>query len=166
MTPGTTPLAEATADLVAIVAFSAAGISAAILVVGVLIVAILADASHQLRRIGDQLGTLNDHVRAVRVEGIDIHAEAGAIGRPALDAEQLVRGAGFLITLWRKVLRKDGEAIPSAERLTLDLGEAMGVSLPTREGVVAITPRGQTVRSGLLPYGAKPIPAVHDPEAA
>ncbi|MGU3664433.1 hypothetical protein ACLBX9_09645 [Methylobacterium sp. A49B] len=157
--PGTTPLSEATADLVAIVAFSAAGISAAILVVGVLIVAILADASHQLRRIADQVET-------IREVGVDLHFEAGALGRPALDAEQLVRGAGFLITLWRKVLRKEGETIPSAERLTLDLGEAMGVPLPTREGVVSITPQGTTVKSGLLPYRAKPIPAVLDPEAA
>ena len=82
-----------------------------------------------------------------------------------LDAEQLVRGAGFLITLLRQVLAKDGEAIPSAERLTLDLGSAMGVPLPTRQEAVAITPTGVTVKSGLLPYGAASISAVLDPEA-
>ena len=73
-----------------------------------------------------------------------------------LDAEQLVRGAGFLVTLAREVLAKPGEAIPSAERLTLDLGEAMGVPLPTRQDGVAVTPGGITVRSSLLPYGAAP----------
>lgn len=71
-----------------------------------------------------------------------------------LDAEQIVRGLGFLVTLARQVLAKPGETIPSAERLTLDLGTAMGVTLPTRQEQVAVTPQGATVKSGLLPYGA------------
>lgn len=83
-----------------------------------------------------------------------------------LDAEQLVRGAGFLITLVRQVIAKPGEAIPSAERLTLDLGAAMGVALPVREDVTAFLPGGATVQSGLLPYGATSIPARLDPETA
>ena len=76
-----------------------------------------------------------------------------------LDAEQIVRGAGFLITLVRQVLAKPGEAIPSAERLTLDLGKAMGVPLPVREEATAFGPGGTRIQSGLLPYGAASIPA-------
>ena len=83
-----------------------------------------------------------------------------------LDAEQIVRGLGFLVALARQVLAKPGEAIPSAERLTLDLGAAMGVPLPTRQDGVAVTPGGITVRSSLLPYGAASIPARLDPETA
>ena len=158
MSPATIPLSEATADLVAIVAFSAAGIAAAILIVGVLIVALLTDATHQLRRIGEQ-------VERIREEGVDLQVEPGALGRPALDAEQVVRGAGFLITLLRGVVKKPGEAIPSADRLTLDLGKAMGVPLPVREEVTAFLPNGATVQSGLQPYGAAPITAVLDRKA-
>lgn len=137
--------------------YGAAGIALVILLIGAWFALILSDICHQLRR-------LVNHLRALRDEGIDIHVEAGALGRPTLDAEQIVRGAGFLITLWRKVLRKEGEAVPDADRLTLDLGEAMGVALPTRDEAVSITPRGATVKSGLLPYGSKPIPARFDPE--
>lgn len=152
-------LTAAIGELADVVLYGAAGVAVAILLMGVLIAAVLADGCHQLRAIYDQL-------TKIRVEGVDINIDAGAIGRSPLDAEQLVRGAGFLITLWRKVLAKPGEAIPSAERLTLDLGEAMGVPLPTREGVVAIVPGGKTIRSGLMPYGAAPTPAALDRETA
>lgn len=81
------------------------------------------------------------------------------------DAEQLVRGAAFLVTLWRQVHRKEGETIPSADRLTLDLGAAMGVPPPVREDAVAFVPGGARVQSGLLPYGAASIPAALDREA-
>jgi len=83
-----------------------------------------------------------------------------------LDAEQIVRCLGFLVTLARQVIAKPGEAIPSVDRLTLDLGAAMGVHLPTRQDGVAVTPGGTTVRSGLLPYGATSIPAALDRETA
>lgn len=152
-------LTAAIGELADAVLYGAAGVAVAILLMGALIAAILADGCHQLRAI-------NDQVTKIRDEGVDINVEAGAIGRSPLDAEQLVRGVGFLITLWRKVLAKPGEAIPSAERLTLDLGEAMGVALPTRQGVVAIVPGGKTIRSGLMPYGAAPIPAAIDRETA
>ena len=83
-----------------------------------------------------------------------------------LDAEQIVRGLGFLITLARQILAKPGEAVPPEERVTLDLGKAMGVPLPVREEAVAFLPGGATVQSGLLPYGSKPMPARLSPEVA
>ncbi len=81
-----------------------------------------------------------------------------------LDAEQLVRGAGFFAGLVIARLQKPGESIPTAERLTLDLGEAMGVPLPTKDGTIAFVAGGQQVKTTLLPYGAVPQPAVRDPE--
>lgn len=158
MTPVATPLSEATSDLMWTLALSAGGITVVILLIGVLIVAVLVDAASQLRRIGDQL-------HALQQEGIDVHVGPGTLGRSALDAEQLVRGAGYLVTLLRKVVKREGEAIPDADRLTLELGKAMGVPLPTRDDAVSITPRGATIKSGLLPYGSKPIPARLEPEA-
>jgi len=88
--------------------------------------------------------------------------------RPAfpLDAEQLVRGAGFFAGLIVQRLKKPGEAVPNAERLTLDLGEAMGVPLPTKDGTVAYVAGGRTVKTTLLPYGMRPTSAAHDPEVA
>lgn len=152
-------LTAAIGELSDAILYGAAGLAAVILVMGAVLAVALSGIVQQLRE-------LADHVDGIRMEGVDINVEAHALGRAPLDAEQLVRGAGFLITLWRKVLRKDGEAIPSAERLTLDLGEAMGVPLPTRSDAVAFLPGGTTVRSGLLPYGAEAIPAALDPEIA
>lgn len=152
-------LTAAIGELADAILYAAAGLAAVILVMGAVITVVASGVLHQLQ-------DLNDHVAKVRDQGVDINVEAALLGRPALDAEQLVRGAGFLITLWRKVLRKEGETIPSEERLTLDLGEAMGVPLPTRQGVVAIVPGGKAIRSGLLPYGAKPVPAALTSETA
>lgn len=152
-------LTAAIGELSDAILYAAAGIAVVILIMGAVITVVATGVLHQLQE-------LNDHVAKIWDEGVDINVEAGAVGRRPLDAEQLVRGAGFLITLWRKVLAKPGEAIPSAERLTLDLGNAMGVPLPTRSDTVAIVPGGATVRSGLLPYGAEPIPAALASETA
>lgn len=157
MTPVSLPLAKAASDLMWTLALAAGAVTVAILLIGVLIVAILAEASAHLRQIGRHLERLNR-------EGIDIHIEAGAIGRAPFDAEQIVRGAGYLITLLRQCVKKDGEAVPSADRLTCDLAAVMGVPLPTRDDAVSITPRGVTIKAGLLPYGSKSISARLDPE--
>lgn len=151
-------LTAAIGELADAVLYAAGGVAAVILVMGAVVTVVASGVLHQLQDLNDQVATIRD-------EGVDINVEAGAIGRSPLDAEQLVRGAGFLMTLWRKVLAKPGEAIPSTERLTLDLGQAMGVPLPTRSDAVAFGPGGTTVRSGLLPYGAEPIPAALDREA-
>ncbi|MET3485407.1 hypothetical protein [Methylobacterium sp. 1973] len=152
-------LTAAIGELADAVLYAAGGLAAVILVMGAVVTVVASGVLHQLQ-------DLNDQVTKIRDEGVDINVEAGAIGRSPLDAEQVVRGAGFLITLWRKVLAKPGEAIPTTERLTLDLGEAMGVALPTRQGVVAIVPGGKKIRSGLMPYGAAPTPAALAPESA
>ncbi|WP_267355710.1 MULTISPECIES: hypothetical protein [unclassified Methylobacterium] len=82
-----------------------------------------------------------------------------------LNAEQLVRGAGFILGLWHIRTKLPGEAIPSREQLTLDLAAAVGVPLPTRQDAVGILANGTKVQTKLLPYGAEPIPTVLDPEA-
>lgn len=82
-----------------------------------------------------------------------------------LDAEQLVRAAGFILGLWHVRTKLPGEAIPSTEQLTLDLAAAVGVPLPTRQDQVAVLPNGTKVQTKLLPCGAASIPAVLDPEA-
>jgi len=150
-------LNAAIGELADAILYGAAGIAVAILLMGAVLAVIFSEGVQQLRVIAD-------HAGAIRDEGIDITVEPGAIGRPALDAEQIVRGAGFLITLLRGVVKKPGEAIPPADRLTLDLGKAMGVPLPVREEATAFLPNGTRVQSGLLPYGAASIPAALDPE--
>ncbi|MGU3664460.1 hypothetical protein ACLBX9_09780 [Methylobacterium sp. A49B] len=82
-----------------------------------------------------------------------------------LDAEQLVRLAGFALNLWHVRTQIPGETIPSREQLTLDLAAAVGVPLPTRQDQVAILPKGTKVQTKLLPYGSAPIPAALDREA-
>lgn len=83
-----------------------------------------------------------------------------------LNAEQLVRGAGFILGLWHVRTKLPGEAIPSTEQLTLDLATAVGVPLPTRQDQVAILANGTKVQTKLLPYGSALIPAARNPEAA
>jgi hypothetical protein len=80
-----------------------------------------------------------------------------------LDAEQLVRLAGFALNLWHVRTQKPGETIPSAEQLTLDLAAAVGVTLPTRQDQVAVLANGTKVQTKLLPYGAdaRPLAAAH-----
>ncbi|MCJ2051695.1 hypothetical protein [Methylobacterium sp. J-070] len=79
-------------------------------------------------------------------------------------AEQWVRGLGFFGGLLLAYLKRPGEAVRSAERLTLDLGDVMGVPLPTRQDQVTILPNGTKVQTKLLPYGAASIPAALDRE--
>ncbi|WP_426315547.1 hypothetical protein ACN9MF_11540 [Methylobacterium fujisawaense] len=152
-------LSAAIGELADAVLYGAAGIVGAIMLMSAWLAAILLDACHQLRK-------LARHLWEIRDEGIDINVEAGAVSRSPFDAEQLVRLYGFILGLWHKRTKLQGEAIPSTERLTLDLAEAVGVELPTRQDVVGIRPNGTTVKSSLLPYGAEPIPAALDPETA
>ncbi|WP_267422709.1 hypothetical protein [Methylobacterium sp. GC_Met_2] len=90
------------------------------------------------------------------------HVPAGS-GFP-FNAEQLVRFAGFVLSLWHKRTKLPGEAIPSAEQLTLDLAAAVGVPLPTRQDAVGILANGKKVQTKLLPYGSTSIPAALDRE--
>ena len=152
-------LTAAIGELADAVLYGAAGVAVAILLMGSLIAAILADGCHQLRAINDQVGKIRD-------EGVDINVEAGAVSRSPFDAEQLVRLYGFILGLWHARTKLPGEAIPSTERVTLDLAEAVGVDLPTRQDVVGIRPKGTTVQTSLLPYGAETIPAALDRETA
>lgn len=80
-------------------------------------------------------------------------------------AEQWVRGLGFFGGLLLAYCKRPGEAVASTERLTLDLGAAMGVPLPTRQDRVAILPNGTKVQTKLLPPGSVSIPANLDREA-
>ncbi|MBP2494664.1 hypothetical protein ABID82_007293 [Methylobacterium sp. PvP062] len=152
-------LTAAIGELADAVLYAAAGLAAVILVMGAVITVVASGVLHQLQ-------DLNDHVAKVRDEGVDINVDAGAIGRSPFDAEQLVRLYGFILGLWHKRTKLKGEQIPSTERVTLDLAEAVGIELPTRQDVVGIRPNGTTVQTSLLPYGAEPIPAALDPETA
>jgi len=81
-----------------------------------------------------------------------------------LTAEQLVRGAGFILGLWHIRTKLPGEQIPSAEQLTLNLAAAVGVPLPTHQHQVAILPNGKKVQTTLAPPRA--IPTSGTPEGA
>lgn len=152
-------LTAAIGELADAVLYGAAGIAVAILLIGAVLAVVLSGAVQQLHAI-------EGHVDEIRVDGIDINVDAAEVGRSPFDAEQIVRGAGFILGLWHARTKLPGEAIPSTERLTLDLAEAVGVELPTRQDVVGIRPNGTTVQTSLLPYGAEPIPAALDPETA
>lgn len=81
-----------------------------------------------------------------------------------LNAEQIVRFAGFILSLWHVRTKLQGEQIPGRDQLTLDLAAAVGVRLPTRQDQVAVLPNGVKVQTKLLPYGAKlQAPAAHGP---
>ena len=77
-----------------------------------------------------------------------------------LSAEQLVRGAGFILGLWHIRTKLPGEQIPSAEQLTLNLAAAVGVALPTHQHQVAILPNGKKVQTTLAPARAIPKPVI------
>lgn len=152
-------LTAAIGELADAVLYGAAGVAVVILVMGAVLAVALSEIVQQLRE-------LVDHVDEIRMEGVDINVDAGAVGRSPFDAEQLVRLYGFILGLWHTRTKLPGEVIPSTERLTLDLAEAVGVELPTRQDVVGIRPNGTTVQTSLLPYGAEPIPAALAPETA
>lgn len=152
-------LTAAIGELSDAILYGAAGLSAVILVMGAVLAVGVSEIVQQLRK-------LADHVDEIRMEGVDINVDAEAVGRSPFDAEQLVRLYGFILGLWHKRTKLPGEQIPSTERVTLDLAEAVGVELPTRQFVVGIRPNGTTVQTSLLPYGAEPIPAALDPETA
>lgn len=71
-----------------------------------------------------------------------------------LDAEQIVRGLGFVLHQWFNRTRPPDHAAISLDAVTLTLGKVMGVPLPTEEvtklGLVA----GSGTRKVLLPYGS------------
>lgn len=152
-------LTAAIGELADAVLYAAGGLAAVILVMGAVVAVALSEIIQQLRE-------LADHVDEIRMEGVDINVDAEAVGRSPFDAEQLVRLCGYVLGLWHKRTKLQGEQIPSTERLTLDLAEAVGVELPTRQDVVGIRPNGTTVQTSLLPYGAEPIPAALAPETA
>ncbi|MCJ2143692.1 hypothetical protein [Methylobacterium sp. E-066] len=77
-----------------------------------------------------------------------------------LSAEQLVRGAGFILGLWHIRTKLPGEQVPSAEQLTLNLAAAVGVALPTHQHQVAILPNGKKVQTTLAPPRAIPTPGI------
>lgn len=145
-------LTAAIGELSHAILYAAAGFAAVILVMGAVLAVALAEIVQQLREIAD-------HADEFRSNGVDINVGPGAVGRSPFDAEQLVRLYGFVLGLWHARTQLPGEATPSTERLTLDLAEAVGVELPTRQDVIGIRPNGTTVHTSLLPYGAEPIPA-------
>jgi hypothetical protein len=152
-------LTAAIGELSEAILYAADGVAVVILVMGAVLAVALSEIVQQLRE-------LVDHVDEIRMEGVDINVDASAVGRSPFDAEQLVRLYGFILGLWHARTKLPGEAIPSTERLTLDLAEAVGVELPTRQDVVGIRPNGTTVQTSLLPYDAEPIPAALDRETA
>ena len=124
----------------------------------------MTDVDFSIRRDGGDREDIPLRYGPVRVDPDGTVTRLQAPPSFPLDAEQIVRDAGFLITLVRQVLAKPGDAIPSAERLTLNLGKAMGVTLPVHEEATAFGPGGTRIQSDLLPYGATSIPAVLDRE--
>lgn len=152
-------LTAAIGELSDAILYAAGGVAVVNLVMGAVLAVALSEIVQQLRE-------LVDHVDEIRMEGVDINVDAISVGRSPFDAEQLVRLYGFILGLWHARTKLPGEAIPSTERLTLDLAEAVGVELPTRQDVVGIRPNGTTVQTSLLPYDAEPIPAALDRETA